>query len=111
MLSRDLRLLSFSIPPLLRRGIRIHTDAIDFLYQKHPTEKRFACIISSKVEKHAVERNHTKRLVHSALQVLLPDMTCGVLGAFVVRRKLPRIQEDVTTSIRAILCTAGVIQP
>lgn len=109
MLSRDLRLPSLRIPPLLRRGIRIHTESIDFLFQKHVSEKRFACIVSAKVEKLAVGRNRTKRLVFHALSVLIPSMSYGVYGVIIVRRKLPDIQAEVTQQLRSILETAHVL--
>ncbi len=109
MLSRDLRLPSIVIPSLLRRGIRIHTDAVDFLYQKHQTEKRFACIVSAKVEKLATGRNRTKRLVSGGLSSLIPFMSSGVHGVIVVRRKLPLLQDDVTVLLRSILETAHLL--
>ena len=109
MLSRDLRLSAVSIPQLLRRGMRVHTETIDFLFQKHPSEKRFACIVSAKVEKLAVGRNRTKRLVAHALYALIPSMTGGVHGVVVVRRKLSLDQTEVTALLTVILQTAHIV--
>lgn len=100
---------SLRIPPLLRCGIRIHTETIDLLFQTHESEKRFACIVSAKVEKLAVGRNRTKRLVFHALSVLIPLMSHGVNGVIIVRRKLPDVQAEVTRQLRHILEMAHVI--
>jgi len=109
MLSRDQRLPSVTFPPLLRRGIRVRTDSLDFLYQKQQADKRFACIVSAKVEKLAVRRNRIRRLVHAALQSLIPVMTSGVHGIFVIRRKMSVSQDDMTTLVRLLLEKAGAI--
>ncbi len=110
MLSRDQRLFSPSIRILLRRGKRIHTDLIDFLYQHTNEEHRFACIVSKKVEKFATGRNRTKRLVHSAIQLFVPNMKTGIHGVFIVRRKIQLSYDEVATLIRSVLEKSGVFE-
>lgn len=109
MLSRDLRLLTSSIQPLLRRGIRVHTESIDLLYQKHQTERRFGCIVSKKVEKLATGRNRTKRLIYAALQTFMPKITTGIHGIFIVRKKVSSSQEDVNALVGLVLEKSGGI--
>lgn len=65
------------------------------------TQTRFAFIISTKVHKKAVKRNHAKRLLSSILKELLPQIKPGFNGVFLAKKPLidaaySQIKEEVS---------------
>jgi len=52
------------------------------------TQNRFAFIISTKVHKKAVKRNHARRLLSEAIRELLPQMKSGFDGVFLAKKSL-----------------------
>ncbi|MCJ7829595.1 ribonuclease P protein component [Patescibacteria group bacterium] len=52
------------------------------------TQTRFAFIISTKVHKKAVKRNHARRLLSEAIRELLPQMKPGFDGVFLAKKSL-----------------------
>lgn len=51
-------------------------------------QTRFAFIISTKVHKKAVKRNHAKRLLSSVLKELWPQIKPGFNGVFLAKKTL-----------------------
>ncbi len=118
MLSSLNRLPSSDISPILRAGIRVRGEYIDFMYKQLQSPSRFALrqerrtplanarfavIVSAKVDKRATARNRMKRLVREAVQHLLPSIQQGVCGVFVVRSRLPDTMEAVALLVRRLL--------
>jgi len=93
---------------MLRRGKKIREGSIELVFERTPEKSAFACIVPVKVAKRATKRNRMKRLVREAVAALLPEMTVGVTGIFVVRGKIPDTQLEVVTLVRSILVKAGL---
>jgi len=87
MLSRINRLPSSEILHVMRRGKRIVGDALQIVVQKSEADvSRFACIISTKIDKRATRRNRMKRLVSESITHLLPRLHNPV-DCIVIARK------------------------
>lgn len=110
MLPQDLRLPSVDIASLLRRGKRIHEGSVDFIYRKTDKGKRFAFIVSTRVDKRATARNRVKRLLREAVAAHLPHLQDGVDGIFVVRGKTPDAYSTMKDLLFGMFHTAGVIR-
>ena len=75
-----------------------------------PHPSRFAFIISTKVHKKAVKRNHARRLLSEAIRELLPQMKSGFDGVFLAKK--PLIEANFTQikqEVRLLLKKAHLI--
>jgi len=111
MLPRTFRLPSKDIPEVLRHGIRLRGEGVDFVYKKNRVSgyHRFAFIVSVKVDKRATVRNRMKRLLREAVQHILPGLPKGIDGALLVRGKLPDSKAEVEVIVRAVFRKLGIL--
>jgi len=111
MLPRTFRLPSKDIPEVLRRGIQLRGEGVDFVYKKNrdPGFSRFAFIVSVKVDKRATVRNRMKRLLREAVQRIVSGFPKGIDGVLVVRGKLPDSKAEVEVIVRAVFRKLGIL--
>ena len=69
------------------------------------TQTRVGFVVSKRVAKHAVDRNHLKRLLGEAMRGLLPHLPGGIDIIVSARQKantadLPTLEQDLTTLLR-----------
>ena len=119
MLSLPNRLPKNDIPLLLRRGVHVRSDIIEFVYKKTNTDSRlrgndnivphFAFIVSTKIDKRATARNRMRRVMSESVRHTLPSMTsCD--GIFIARRNFAeRPQTEIQMLIEEILKKAGIL--
>jgi len=110
MLPQDLRLPSIEIAPLLRQGKRIRAGSVEFVFRKTEKGRRFAFIVSTKVEKRATARNRVKRLLREAVAAHIAHIIEGVDGVLVVKGKTPDEYTIMNNLVLTLLKDAGVIQ-
>ena len=66
---------------------------------------RIGIVVSKRISKHAVTRNHIKRLLSEAIRASLPELSGGwdvILSArsSILTANLPVVQQDVRTLLR-----------
>lgn len=96
------------------RGDIIQGEFLNFLFIKPDskvsvTAPRFGFVVPKRIEKRIVRRNYTKRVIQGAVRSLLPYVSLGTEGIFLVKRVLKgenffKIKE----AIREIFIKAGV---
>lgn len=94
MLPKENRLPSPLIKTVMRRGKRIATDGLQFIFIQNTIPiSRFAFIVPLGVDKRAVTRNRVRRLVRESVRLILPKITPGWDGVFLIRKGFPKAQE------------------
>lgn len=94
MLPKENRLPSPLIKTVMRRGKRIATDGLQFIFIQNTIPiSRFAFIVPKSVDKRAVVRNRIRRVVREAVRLALPAIAPGWDGVFLIRKGLPKAQE------------------
>lgn len=112
MLPRENRLSAeFDFRRLRREGRRYGSPFFNFFLisgQKGPG--RFGFVVSARVSKRAVRRNHLKRIMRAEVENLLPRVRPGLWGAFWVREAAERAEPQVLRrSVRGILQEAKAL--
>ena len=94
MLPIPYRLPTPDVKQVMRSGRRLASPELVLIYQKNTTDTpRFAVIVPKSVDKRAVGRNRIKRLVRESLHKLLREISTGVDGVFIVRKKFNSLEE------------------
>lgn len=94
MLPKENRLPSPLIKTVMRRGKRIATDGLQFIFIQNTIPiSRFAFIVPLGVDKRAVTRNRVRRILRESVRLLLPTIAPGWDGVFLVRKGSLKAQE------------------
>ncbi len=120
MLPLSHRLPAPDVRQVMRSGRRLTSPELVLIYRKRELKfattkrtselsreagpwcsARFAVVVPKRVDKRAVVRNRTKRLVREALRKLLPTMDQGIDGVIIVRKKLETLEEAEQILVRA----------
>ena len=64
---------------------------------------RFGFVVSKKIDKSAVVRNRTRRVLRAAIEDLLPDIKVGFDLLFVLKQPLPERTKELDTEVIRIL--------
>ena len=82
MLPQPNRLPSYTIRDVMRRGRRIIGNGLTLILVSRLDDgthfSRFACIVSTKVDKRSVVRNRMKRVLSESIYHLLPSIISSV---------------------------------
>ncbi|KKU87416.1 ribonuclease P protein component [Candidatus Gottesmanbacteria bacterium RIFCSPLOWO2_01_FULL_48_11] len=98
MLPIPYRLPTPDVKQVMRSGRRLASPELVLIYQKNTTDaSRFALIVPKSVDKRAVGRNRTKRLVREALRKLLPAIAQAIDGVIIARRKVESLEEALSS--------------
>jgi len=113
MLSKQNRLPSVVIPVAMRTGKRVFADAFQMTIVSNTLPvSRFACIVSKKIAKHAVDRNRMKRIVSESIRLLLPKIKPGFDCVIVAKKNFSDSNtKDVETVIHEILEKNNLLMP
>ena len=101
MLPKQYRLPTSQFQSVFRLGRKMHTDNLMCVVQI-TTEKvsRFAFVVSTKIAKHAVDRNRMKRLLRESVHHLLPSIQSGYDVVFVTKNNFAdKTSKEIATHI------------
>ncbi|MEK7129593.1 MAG: ribonuclease P protein component [Patescibacteria group bacterium] len=95
MLPKTNRLPRPDVKAVMRYGRRRTLPHATLMYRKNPAggPPRFACVVSTTIDKRATVRNRIRRLLRESIQKLLPEIPRGVDGVIIVRKKLMSLRE------------------
>lgn len=113
MLSAVNRLPKEEISSVLRRGLHVRNDYIEFIYKKTNTDSRlrgndknasrFAFIVSTKIDKCATQRNRMRRTMSESVRHLILTLPPRD-GIFIAKKNFADLpQADVEKIIRRLL--------
>lgn len=114
MLPKAYRLPAPDIRRVMRSGIRIQNDQVQFIYlpgtpiKSGQANSRFAFIVSTKIDKRATRRNRMRRLLSESVRLLLPALRRPVDGVFIVKKPLSDTQKEVSTLVSQLFLRAGI---
>lgn len=111
MLPKELRLPSIHIAPLMRHGKRVRNESMEIIFQKNQGGKRFAFIVSTKVDKRAAVRNRIKRLIREVVHRELPHIADCVDAVVVVKAKTSETYVTMKPVLFALFGKAGLLTP
>ena len=117
MLSFPNRLPKEEIHPILRRGIHVRSESIEFIYKKRQIpdqarlaeasakrvgddnkNSRFAFIVSTKIDKRATARNRMRRVMSESVRHLLPQIS-GTDGIFIAKKNFAELPQTEVEKI------------
>jgi ribonuclease P protein component len=85
--------------------------AIYFRLNPEQKESQFNTVISKKVSKSAVKRNRMRRLIHTALSTLKPDINPQMQGMFFMYKDFStQTSIQVTEEIKELLKKANLLK-
>ena len=102
---------SFDIRRLQRLGKHYHFPLLNLTISKNALDhSRFVFIVPKKLDKRAVRRNRTKRLLREAVHALLPEIAPGYEVGMYARRILGEEKlENIILEINESFRKAGLI--
>ncbi|MFZ2038900.1 MAG: ribonuclease P protein component [Minisyncoccia bacterium] len=106
MLPRKLKIPKSLIPNVLKKGKNCPSPSLltKILPISESKDSKFLVIISKKVAKKAVDRNHIKRLVYEAVQFYLKNIKPGFLILFTPQKDSVKTNlEGFKTEIKEVL--------
>lgn len=78
----------------MRRGKRVSAQGAQLVFARNNLAvSRFAFVIPKSVDKRAVTRNRTRRILRESVRLLLSTIVPGWDGVFLVRNGSPKAQE------------------
>lgn len=89
---------------------RARDDTLDFIYAPNNiTTSRFAVIVSTKIDKRAVKRNHMRRLIHESIHHVLPTIRDGWDCVVIIRKNMSNLkQAEVEQMMGTLLEKTGL---
>ena len=116
MLPRNYRLSGNQIPQVLKKGKRFSSPLFNLVvYKRRTTDyllptSRFAFVVSLKIEKRAVVRNRTKRLLSEAVRLLLPKIKKDYKIVLFAKKPLKKEKlQDILSVLKNGLKKAGLL--
>lgn len=109
MLPKELRLPSIHIAPLMRHGKRVRNESMEIIFQKNQGAKRFAFIVSTRVDKRAVVRNRIKRVIREVVHRELSHITDNIEVIVVVKAKAPDTYDTMKPVLFNLFGKAGLM--
>jgi ribonuclease P protein component len=105
MLPKSNRLPKSQFQSVFRTGKKMHTDDLMCVVLKtKEVVSQFAFVVSTKVSKHAVDRNRMKRLLRESIHHLLPTIQPGYDIVFVAQKNFADKKEsDIEDQVNKIL--------
>lgn len=110
MLPKELRLPSINIAPLMRHGKRVRYESMEIIFQKNQSGKRFAFIVSTKVDKRAVVRNRIKRLIREVVHRELFSIVHNIDAVIVAKAKSSENYDTMKPVLFNLFGKAGVMK-
>lgn len=99
---------------LQKAGKRHHSPVASLLFARQEnvlSPSRFAIVVSKRLDKRAVRRNRTKRVLREAIKQLLPELTKGYDVAVYAKRILWEEKvKDIRPEIEKLLETGGILK-
>jgi ribonuclease P protein component len=123
MLPRSYRLPPSEIPKVMRRGKRMAGEFIQLVMQKNEADvsrfvprsgtplvtPRFACIVSTKIDKRATRRNRMKRIIYESVRHLTPRIHGTSDYIFIAKNDFSgKPQAEVESMVAELLRKAGM---
>lgn len=96
MLSKKNRLPRQAFNQVFQKGTRLQHPLFQLiLLANNLPNSRFACVVSTKIDKHAVVRNRMKRLIHESIHHLVPDINSHIDAVIIVKRNFSKEKQPV----------------
>lgn len=88
----------------------MHEGPVDFVFRRTDKGKRFAFIVSTRVDKRATVRNRVKRLLREAVGAHIAHMVEGIDGVLVAKGVTPDEFTEMKNLLQRLFLAAGVIR-
>ena len=99
----------------IQSGVRITSSqaiATPFFHLKkglnHLAVSRFGFVVSKKIDKRAVVRNRTRRVLRSIVEDLFPDIKTGFDLLFIIKKPIEKRTEELEKEVKDVLEKAGI---